>query len=166
MILGIPFALFTQIHVAISLIGIASGFVAVGANIRGQAAPRWTAIFLATTGLTVATGFAFPTGALTPAQIFGIISTPTLLIAAYARYVRRLAGPWRPIFLVTGIFALYLNSFVAVVQSFQKLAPLQALAPTQSEPPFLVAQLALLALFVAAGWLAVRRFHPWQPIAA
>ena len=47
-----------------------------------------------------------------------------------------------------------------MVQSFQKISELAALAPTQSEPPFLLAQAALLAAFVWAGWRAVKGFHP------
>jgi hypothetical protein len=58
------------------------------------------------------------------------------------------------------MLALYLNVFVLVVQSFQKLSFLQPLAPTQSEPPFAIAQIVVLVVFVVLGWLAVKRFHP------
>ncbi len=160
MILGLSMSLFTQVHVALSLVGIVAGIAAVLAHLAGRLAPAWTALFLATTALTVATGFAFPTGGLTPAQIFGIIATPALLLAAYALYARRLAGPWRPAYVVAAVFALYLNCFVLIAQSFQKLPPLQALAPTQSEAPFLVAQLVLLVLALAAGTRVWRRLRP------
>jgi hypothetical protein len=53
-----------------------------------------------------------------------------------------------------------LNFVVLIVQSFQKVAPLKALAPTQSEPPFMITQLAALALFVVLGILAVTKFRP------
>ena len=56
--------------------------------------------------------------------------------------------------------ALYLNVFVGVVQSFQKLAFLKALAPTQSEAPFLIVQVLVLALFIGLGILAAKRFRP------
>jgi hypothetical protein len=36
---------------------------------------------------------------------------------------------------------------------------LKALAPTQKEPPFLVAQLVVLAVFAGLTVLAARRFH-------
>jgi hypothetical protein len=49
---------------------------------------------------------------------------------------------------------------VLVVQSFQKIAALKALAPTQSELPFVLSQGAVLAAFIILGALAVRRFHP------
>lgn len=160
MILGLSASLFTQIHVAISLVGIAAGIAAIAAAASGRHTPGWTALFLATTALTVATGFAFPTGSLTPAQIFGIIATPVLLLAAFALYGRHLAGPWRRAYVVAAVLALYLNSFVLIVQAFQKLPPLQALAPTQSETPFLVAQIALLLLALVAGTQAWRRYHP------
>jgi hypothetical protein len=47
-----------------------------------------------------------------------------------------------------------------VVQAFQKLPILQQLALTQSEPPFLFTQLAVLALFVIFGIIAARKFRP------
>jgi hypothetical protein len=63
---------------------------------------------------------------------------------------------------VMAVVALYLNAFVAVVQSFLKLPALNALAPTQSEPPFLVAQSVVLLIFIAFAVVALRSFHP-QP---
>jgi ABC-type polysaccharide/polyol phosphate export permease len=61
---------------------------------------------------------------------------------------------------VTALVALYLNVFVLIVQSFQKVAVLRALAPTQSEPPFLVAQVAALVVFLILGAIATRKFRP------
>ena len=70
------------------------------------------------------------------------------------------AGAWRWIYVVTALMALYLDVFVGVIQSFMKIPAVHALAPTQSEPPFLVAQAVVLVLFVALGFFAVRRFRP------
>jgi uncharacterized membrane protein SirB2 len=55
------------------------------------------------------------------------------------------------------VASLYLNCFVGVVQAFQKISALHALAPTQSEPPFLIAQVAVLVVFVVLGVIAVVR---------
>ena len=77
-----------------------------------------------------------------------------------AFYAFHLAAAWRWVYVVTAMIALYLNVFVAVIQAFGKLSFLQSLAPTQSEPPFVIAQLVVLVAFVALGFLAVRRFHP------
>jgi hypothetical protein len=95
-----------------------------------------------------------------PAQIVGGISLAILAVAIAALYGLHLAGPWRWIYVVAALMALYLNTFVAVIQAFQKIAFLKALAPTQSEPPFLVAQTAVLVAFLALGYLATRKFHP------
>jgi hypothetical protein len=160
MILGLSLSAFTTLHVVISLIGIVSGFVAVYRMLNGSRLDGWNTLFLVTTVLTSVTGFMFPLSGLTPAAIFGIISMVVLAIALGALYVFRLAGPWRPIYIVTALVALYLNSFVGVVQAFQKLAFLQPFAPTQSEPPFAVAQLILLALMLWLGYRTVRTFHP------
>lgn len=160
MVFGLSLATFTIVHVIISLVAIASGLVVLSAMLRADAAPGWTALFLATTVLTSVTGFMFPLIGVTPAVATGLLSSLVLAIALYALYARHLAGRARALYVVTAVAALYLNSFVLVVQSFQKLGPLQALAPTQSEPPFLAAQGAVLVFYVVAGWLAVRRFHP------
>ena len=160
MIIGMSVATFTTVHVIISLIGIASGLVALAAMLGGRAPAGWNALFLATTVLTSATGFLFPSTGFTPAQGVGILSLVLLAIALFAFYAGHLAGAWRWIYVVTAVPALYFNCFVAVVQSFQKIPALQALAPTQSELPFKVAQLVVLAFFVVATIVAIRTFHP------
>jgi len=149
-----------QVHVALSLIGIASGLVAVIAMARGTYLRGWTAIFLATTVLTSVTGFPLPPFGLDPPRIVGCISLVALALALTALYAFRLAGAWRWIYVVTATIALYFNCFVAVAQTFMKIEFFHALAPTQQEPPYAIAQLVVLALFVAFGWLGVRRFRP------
>jgi hypothetical protein len=120
----------------------------------------WNTLFLVTTLLTTITGFMFPISAMTPALITGGISSLVLVTALCAIYVFKLGGRWRATYVITALMALWLNSFVGIVQTFQKIGFFNSLAPTQSEPPFLVAQLLLLVLFVALGFLAVRRFRP------
>jgi len=157
---GIPTSLFLQIHVFISLIGILSGFVVLYGLLTGQPFAGWTALFLATTGLTSVTGFPLPPFGFDPPRAVGVISLVLLALAVAALYVFHLSGAWRWIFVGSALAALYLNVFVGVTQAFQKVSFLQPLAPTQSEPPFLVAQLAVLAAFIAFGVLATLRFHP------
>jgi hypothetical protein len=149
-----------QIHVLVSLIGIVSGFVVLYGLLVGRPLGGWTALFLATTILTSVTGFPLAPFGFDPARAVGVISLVLLALAVVALYVFRLAGVWRWVYVGSAIAALYLNVFVGVAQAFQKLPFLQPLAPTQSEPPFLVAQLAVLVIFVALGILAAIRFHP------
>jgi hypothetical protein len=163
MILGMSLSTFTTVHVIISLIGIVTGIVVVLGMLGGRKLGGWTAIFLAITALTSVTGFLFPFTKLLPSHVVGIISLVVLAVAVLALYAFHLDGPWRWIYVAGAILALYLNAFVAVVQAFQKLAFLQPLAPTQAEAPFIVAQVAVLAIFAALGLLAVRRFHPSMP---
>jgi hypothetical protein len=163
MILGMSIATFTTLHVIISLIGIVTGIVALLGMLAGKNLRVWTVLFLASTVLTSATGFLFPFNKLLPSHVFGIVSLVVLAAALLALYVFRLDGPWRWIYVAGATLALYLNVFVAVVQAFQKLAFLQPLAPTQAEAPFIVAQVAVLAIFAALGFLAVKRFHPLMP---
>jgi hypothetical protein len=158
MILGMSPLLF--VHVVVSLIGIATGLVVVYGLIRGRPHDGWTAVFLVTTILTSLTGFPLPATQLLPSHIVGIISMVLLALAVAALYVYHLAAAWRWIYVVSAMAALYLNVFVGVVQSFQKLAFLKPLAPTQSEPPFLIVQVLVLALFVVLGVVAAKRFRP------
>ena len=160
MILGLSFQTYTLIHTVISLIGIASGLIALYGMVAGKPLDVWTPIFLASTVLTSVTGFGFPFTQLLPSHVFGIISLVVLAVAIIGLYVFRLSGAWRWIYIAGAVLALYLNCFVGVVQAFVKIPALRALAPTQAEPPFLVAQLLLLVVFIVLGFLAVRRFKP------
>jgi hypothetical protein len=149
-----------QIHVVISLIGIATGLVVFYGLLTRNSFGGWTAIFLASTALTSLTGFPLDPLGFDPARAIGIISLLLLALASAALYLFHLVGAWRWIYIGSALAALYLNVFVGIVQSFQKLSFLQALAPTQSEPPFVVAQLIVLAAFVACAVFAMIRFHP------
>jgi hypothetical protein len=160
MILGVSTPTFTLVHVILSLMGIVAGLVVVFGMFGSKKLDAWTALFLATTVLTSVTGFFFPRDHILPSHIVGLISLVALPVAIFALYARRLAGPWRWIYVVAAVAALYLNVFVGVVQSFLKLQPLNALAPTQTEPPFVAVQGVVLLLFVVLGIVALRTFHP------
>jgi len=155
-------SLFTKLHVVISLIGIVSGLAVMFGLLAGQKLNRWSALFLISTVATSVTGFFFPFHGVTPAIVVGIISLVLLAVAIVARYARHLAGAWRWIYVVTAMISLYLNVFVLVVQLFQRVPALKALAPTQSEPPFAVTQLVVLALFVLLTIIAAVRFRGEQ----
>lgn len=152
--------LLTQIHVAISLIGILSGLVVLVGLLTARRLDGWTALFLASTVATSLTGFLFPFNGFTPAIGVGIISLVLLVVAIFARYSKRLVRGWRWIYTVTAMFSLYLNVFVLVVQLYQKTPSLKALAPTQTEAPFIATQVVTLLLFLLLTILAVLRFHP------
>jgi hypothetical protein len=160
MILGISIPAFTLLHVVITLVAIGSGLVAVGGMFASHRLPGTSALFLFTTVLTSVTGFLFPIHGFTPALGVGIVSCAILAIALFAYCGKRLTGGWRWIYVVTAIAALYFNVFVLVVQSFIKVAALNALAPTQSEPPFVIAQVAVMAIFVLIGIVAAITFRP------
>ncbi|PYV71095.1 MAG: hypothetical protein DMG97_17305 [Acidobacteria bacterium] len=160
MILGMSTATYTFWHVLISLVGIVSGLIVVYGFLIGKRLDGLTAVFLTTTVLTSLTGFGFPFEHLLPSHKVAIISLVILAVAIPARYVFHLAGKWRAVHVVGAATALYLNVFVLVVQSFLKVPALKALAPTQKEPPFLVAQLLVLLIFATLTVFATVRFHP------
>ena len=149
-----------QFHVAISLIGIACGLIAIFGLLAGYPPGLWTAVFLASTVLTSVTGFPLPPYGFDPPRAIGVLSLVLLAVAILALYAFDLRGPWRWIYIATAVTALYLNVFVGVVQAFGKIARLNALAPTQTEAPFVIAQLAVLTLFVIFAAILIVRFHP------
>lgn len=150
---------FTFIHVALSLIAIATGVIVFLGFVANAALPGLTALFLLTTVLTSVTGFGFPFSGLLPSHIVGIISLVVLAIAIYALYGAHIKGAWRWVYVVTASIALYLNVFVLIVQLFSKVTALHELAPTQSESPFLIAQTVTMLAFISLGWIGVGRFH-------
>jgi hypothetical protein len=147
---------FTLVHVIISLVGIISGFVVIDGFLKAKRLDGWNALFLVMTVATSVTGFFFPRNGVTPAQIVGGISLLLLVVAILARYQMRFSGAGRWLYVVTALLAQYFNFAVLIIQSFQKIGPLKALAPTQSEPPFLIAQGAALVLFVLLGIFSLR----------
>ena len=159
MTLGMSLSTFTLVHVLISLLGIASGFVVLYGLITGKSMANWSAVFLASTVATSATGFLFPFEKLLPSHIIGILSLLVLSVAILARYGFRLAPGWRSAYVISSIVALYFNVFVLIVQMFRRIPFLKAIAPTQSEPPFFVAQLIVLAAFVYLAIAATKRFR-------
>jgi len=160
MILGMSIPLFTQIHVIISLIGIASGLlVAIGMLMARSSSPM-TALFLATTVLTSVTGFFFPFHGVTPGIVVGILSLVVLLLTLIARYGKHMAGSWRGTYVITAMFALYLNVFVLVAQCFEHIPSFHVLTPTGTEPPFKIAQGIVLVLFIVLTIVANKKFRP------
>ena len=150
---------FTLFHVLMSLIAIGSGFVVVAGLLASKQSKGSTTLFWTTALVTTVTGFLFPFHGFTPGIGGGIVSTLVLAIGLAALYRFRLAGGWRRTYAIATVIALYLNMFVLVVQLFQKVPALKELAPTQSEPPFQIAQLVVLLVFAVLGVQAARKFH-------
>ena len=159
MVLGMSLATYTIVHVIISLVGIGSGLIVLFGLLNGRLLSPWNGLFLLTTVLTSVTGFFFPYTKITPGIILGVLSLITLAIALCALYARHLSGGWRRTYAVTALIALYFNVFVLVAQLFEKVPAIHALAPTQTEPPFKIAQLLLLILAIVLITLAAKRFR-------
>ncbi|HEY5992125.1 MAG TPA: hypothetical protein VIU10_06075 [Candidatus Udaeobacter sp.] len=152
--------IYTIIHTLISLVAIFTGLVVLFGMLGGKRLDDWTKWFLTTAVLTTVTGFFFPFHGFTPAIGLGIISLPFLAITIFARYSKHLAGAWRWIYVIGAVICLYLNLFVLVVQLFEKVAALHAVAPTQTESPFKLTQVCVLVVSAVLAIIAVIRFHP------
>jgi hypothetical protein len=159
-------ALYTLLHVVLSLVGIFSGLLVVGGFVAGKRFDGWGSVFLATTVATNVSGFGFPFETFLPSHAVAILSLLVLTVVIVARYFRYLAGPWRGIYVIGSVLAVYLNVFVLLAQLFLRLPALIALAPTQKEPPFLATQVLILALFVWLGLAAVKGFRAAPAAAA
>jgi hypothetical protein len=160
MTLGMSYGTMIQLHMVFSLIGILVGiFVLLGMVANRFSAP-WTAVFLASTLFASLTGFPIPPFGFDAARAVGILTVVLEAIAIAALYIFRLEGQWRWLFVASSVASLYFNCFVGVAQTFQKVAYVNAFAPTQTEAPFAVAQFVVLVIFIALGYLAARRFHP------
>ena len=151
--------IYTIIHTLISLVAIFAGFVVVFGLLAGKRLDGWTKWFLGTAVATTITGFFFPFHGFTPAIGLGIVSLPFLALTIFARYPSRLMGPWRWIYVIGAVICLYFNLFVLVVQLFEKVPALHAIAPTQTEPPFKITQLVVLLIFVVLAIAATIRFR-------
>jgi hypothetical protein len=150
---------FTFVHVLLSLIGILAGIIVMFGLFAGKRLDGWTRVFLVSTVATSVTGFLLPFHRFMPSHGVGIVSLVVLAGAILARYSFHLAGGWRRTYVVSAMISLYLNVFVLIAQAFQKVPALKAMAPTQSEPPFLVSQLVVMALFVVLTIVAAIRFR-------
>jgi len=164
MILGMSVGAFTILHVIITLVAIGSGLIVVGGMFASRGLPVTTALFLLTTALTSVTGFLFPIHGFTPALGVGILACVILAVALYALYKEHLVGSWRWMYVMAAVASLYLNVFVLVVQSFVKVSALNALAPTQTEPPFAITQAAVLAIFILITLIAIVNFQPLRAV--
>lgn len=154
------------LHVIISLAGIATGLVVLFGLIAGKRMNGWTAAFFVTNIATSVSGYVIPADRLLPSHIVGVLALAALGVGLLGRYQRGMSGRWRATYIVSSSVATYLNVFVAVVQAFQKVPALHALAPTQSEPPFAIAQAVVLIIFVMLTVMATRAFHEVQPALA
>jgi|SRR5712672_1398477 len=157
MILGMT--TFVFVHVVLSLIGILTGLIVMFGLLGAKRLDGWTAIFLLTTVATSVTGFLLPAHHFMPSHGVGIVSMVVLVLAILARYAFHLAGGWRRAYVVSAMIALYLNVFVLIAQAFQKVPSLKAMAPTGSEPPFLVSQVVCMAVFIALTIGAALKFR-------
>jgi len=157
MVPGLSLHAFTLLHVAISLVAIGAGLVFFIAMSRGRWLGTINAVFLVFTILTSVTGFLFPPKPIGPPHIFGAVSLVLLAVALYALYGAKLSGGWRRVYLATTLIAQWLNMVVLVVQSYQKIPALHALAPTGGEPAVLLSQTVVLIAVAAAAWMTLRR---------
>jgi hypothetical protein len=146
----------TLVHVLISVIGIISGLIVLFGFLKAKRMDGWNAIFLVTTILTSVTGYFFPFHKLLPSHILGAISLPVLALALVARYSKHMAGPWLRAYVISAMVAFWLNFFVLIAQAFMKQPALHALAPTGSEPPFLITQVVVMLIFIALTFFAVK----------
>jgi magnesium-transporting ATPase (P-type) len=151
-------------HVVTGLAGIAAGLVIVGRIMTRRRVKRLNglfAVFIVTTLAACGTGFVFlPTQGVTSAQLVGFFITFLVSIAAYAFYVGRLEDGWNPIYALTVVGVLFLNTLITTTQTFLHLPALNAIAPTEQSPVYVVVKITLLCVFLVVAVVAARRASP------
>jgi hypothetical protein len=148
---------FGLIHIALSLLALVSGLIVVTGMLAARRLDRWTALYLASAVSAAVTGLGFP-GFGIP-QYIGIAALVVLLVAILARYAFRLVGPWRSTYAVAAVLGVYSLVFFTIGEAFFRIPALKPMAPTLTELPFWLAQLAALALFVALAVAAPMTFR-------
>jgi hypothetical protein len=151
---------FTWFHTLLSLVALASGIIVMIELLGSRISWPWTLLYLVTAVATSVTGFGFPFTTFLPSHWVGVISLVVLAVAIVALWPFRLAGAWRWIYAVGVMLGLYFLVFVTIAQAFKKIPALEALAPTQSEPPFAIAEAVGLVIFAVLTVAAAIKFHP------
>ncbi len=129
----------TFAHVLMGLLGIVSGLGVLFGLLFEKRMEGWTHVFLLATTATTLTGFLFPIHGFTPALAVGIVLTIVLAVAIAARYVFRLAGRWRTVFVVGAVAAFCFSVFMLALQAYLDVPDLHALAPHGLGPSFAAA---------------------------
>jgi hypothetical protein len=150
----------TWIHTLLSLVAIVAGIVVVKELLASRMPGGWTALYLATAILTSLTGFFFPFDRFIDSHWLGVASLIVFALVLIARYGLGLAGAWRWIYPLGMVVGLWFLVVVLIAQAFKKVPALTAVAPTQAEPPFLIAQVVALVIFAALAIAAMRKFRP------
>ena len=160
MILGLNLLQFTYLHVFLSLVGIGAGIFVLWGLLTSRRLRILTDLFLVTTLFTSLTGFFFPFKGVTPGIVIGILSVIALVLAIVALYVKKLAGPWRVVYVVGICAAYYFNFFVLIAQGFDKVPSLKSVAPTMASPAFGLIQIFVLMIFLMLTYRAYKKFKP------
>jgi hypothetical protein len=150
----------TWVHTALSVAALIAGLVVVIGLFTSKTLRGWTTFFLVTAIATSVTGFGFPFETFGASHWIGVVSLVVLALAVLARYAFHYAGTWRWLYTVGTVVAFYFLVFVLIAQAFKKVPSLEALAPTLSEPPFAIAQLVVLIIFLAIAVATARKFRP------
>ena len=150
---------FTAFHTILSLVAIAAGVGVMSTLLNNRRPNVGTLVFLVMAIATSVTGFLFPFSTFLPSHGVAAICLVLFVPALLAQYVFNFAGAWRWVYVISMALNVYFLFFVLVAQLFNKVEALRALAPTQSEPPFAIAQVVLLVIFVWLIWRSVKSFR-------
>jgi hypothetical protein len=152
-------------HTIISIVASLVGALALRDIFRAKASSPSISAFLILAIATSATGFVLPLNGVSPAVVVAIVAVAVLIAVLLSK--QRLGGSRSTRWIYAGglVASEYLLIFVGVAQAFAKISILKSAAPTQSEPPFAIAQCIVLVAFLVLGILAIRSFKPQSAMA-
>lgn len=159
---GLSLPTFIALHVALSLVAIAAGVIALLRPAVPARVSNVAILFLATTLASTLTGllFALPFPRFGLGHGIGIVSLVVLPPTALALHRHRASGNWRWTYVGGATLLLYLNAFIAVRQAFAKIGFLRDLP---GDAPCLLAQLLVLAICLWLALHAAARLLPAAP---
>jgi hypothetical protein len=145
--------LVVSVHILVSLVAIVAGIGVCRDMLKGRLRGIWTKPFYGMILLTLLTSFLFPITGMTPGlaiAILGMVIFVPLAVTLLRPVFRTVWG--RSAFVVGTLALFYFDCLVLVVQAFQKIPLLHAVAPTGQEVPVIVCQILVLSAFLYLGW--------------
>jgi hypothetical protein len=152
-------SMLTFIDFGLELIAIGAGAMALFRLLTGLLPNKWAVLFLKCSLVASVTALLIPFQHFTLTQEAAMLSVYGTGVAVLAWRKFHFRGDWQSIFAWSITLVLYLNIVVAFTQAFKRISLFKPLNPTQFDMPFLATQSVVLAMFVALGIVAVKRFR-------
>ncbi len=142
-------------HTLVSFAALAAGFLCLPSLVMRNGREGPITIFLLLTLIAALSGFLFPGFGI--GHRIGVAATIVATIGLAVRLIFASTSIGARIGAASAVICMFFLMFFTISESFRRLPPLQQLAPTLSEPPFRIAQLVNLVVFLLLAVIAAKR---------